>query len=54
LANEYRLAAENFHFAEEDFIQLNRNAVAGSFLPEEEKSGLLAQIDAASHRRSKN
>jgi adenosine deaminase len=37
LIDEYELAGKYFHFTPEDFFQMNKNAVAHSFLDPEVK-----------------
>lgn len=45
LVREYREAEKHFQFTREDFIRLNRNALEGSFLPQDQKVALKSRFE---------
>lgn len=44
LAREHEVIESAFHFTDEEFLQMDRNAVCGAFLPEAEKAVLLEKL----------
>lgn len=44
LKREHEVLFDAFHFSDEDFRQMDRNAIGGAFLPEAEKPALLEKL----------